>query len=288
MASSNCESSTFFKAESGVQLLARIGGRPSLQELEPELFSGLSSSSVVELSGAPNVGKTLLLTQLTAHCLLPGKWKNQNIGGLNCGVIYIDCDYHFNILKLVDLLEEIVDKSSSDIPASETENLIKRSLQKLLVYKCNDSKHLILTLHAIHELLANQTETSLVIVDSISAFYWLDKTYSAYSFKGVEKYYSNISKALRHLVETFKVTLIVSRQTLFKSQKTKNSKVEEDLYNDEEYAYLGQDWKNLVTHRVTLHFKEGYFTAEVQYSGITSNIPYTINSGGISWKCQLS
>ncbi|XP_025947394.1 DNA repair protein XRCC2 isoform X2 [Apteryx rowi] len=93
----------FRRAESGTQLLARLEGRSSLKNLEPYLFAEEGfpvHGDVVEFHGPEGTGKTEMLYHLIARCILP-----KSGGGLEVEVMFIDTDYHFDMLRLVTILE---------------------------------------------------------------------------------------------------------------------------------------------------------------------------------------
>lgn len=95
------------RAESGLQLLARLVNRPDVSHIEPELFSNsdLKPRDVIELRGGPGSGKTLMVTHLLAKCIL-----SREYGGTGAGAILINTDHHFQLTRLVAILEQLLKK----------------------------------------------------------------------------------------------------------------------------------------------------------------------------------
>ena len=60
---------------------------------------------VVELTGHTGSGKTELLYQIAAACILPKKWLAFEIQGRELAVVYFDLDFRFNVLRFMVVLE---------------------------------------------------------------------------------------------------------------------------------------------------------------------------------------
>lgn len=94
------------KVESGSELLARLCQKPSTKNLDPEMFpTGVEPKSIVELCGEEGSGKTQYLTHVIANAILPRSLKGIGVGGLGVGVVLVDNDYSFNVIRLISVLE---------------------------------------------------------------------------------------------------------------------------------------------------------------------------------------
>ncbi|XP_038045196.1 DNA repair protein XRCC2-like [Patiria miniata] len=119
-------------SETGAQLFARLGAKPSLEALDPLLFPpsrALHPGDAVELYGPSGCGKTELLLHLISNCILPETWRGAELGGLGVGVILVDADFQFSMLRLFQVLERrIVDEVDRTKERSERlkEHLAKR------------------------------------------------------------------------------------------------------------------------------------------------------------------
>ena len=65
-------------------------------------------------------------------------------------------------------------QAESDAGCSE-EAALRTCLSRLLVVHCGSSSQLLLTLHYLETSLSSRPGLSLLLIDSISAFYWLDR-----------------------------------------------------------------------------------------------------------------
>ncbi|XP_066305040.1 DNA repair protein XRCC2-like isoform X1 [Branchiostoma lanceolatum] len=234
--------------ESGAQLLARLGSRPSLIQLETSLFradAGPKSGDAIEFYGPEGTAKTEMLLHLTARCILP-----TSQGGLEAGVVFVDTDYHFDILRLVTVLEGRLETTDED--------RVKQCLRRLYIVRCNSSEQLVITLHSLEHIIASSSEVSLLIVDSISAFYWLDRSTDD-SISGQELNQRRCVDILSRYLSDYGIVLIATKQALFghksrKSQKEDSTslspKVEKTkVENVEHYEYMSHAWQNLIKYR---------------------------------------
>jgi DNA-repair protein XRCC2 len=273
------------KAETGVQLLARLSLRPNLNSLNETLFpGGTKYGSVIEISGGSGSGKTTLITQFLVKCLLPKSWNEFEIGGLGAGAIILNTDHHFQILKVVSIMESLLMKcGGSDnseaqlqkhIDSKTIEKIIKESLANLIVLNCYDSMQMFITFHSLENILSSNATTSLIIIDSISAYYWQDAAVGG--VRKMDLYLKKTLKSLQSCIEEYKVTIIYTKQTHFQS----NVNFTEDS--------TGTPQLGSVTHKIQLNRMEGketedVFLAEVSMP-VTKNIhQYTISDEGLLW-----
>ncbi|XP_076053514.1 X-ray repair cross complementing 2 [Oratosquilla oratoria] len=285
-------------AENGLDLLARLWERPDLSGLEPLLFDNqIEQGDVVEISGAPGVGKTLIGMHLIASALLPQSWRGLRLGGQDGGVLLVDTDLHFCILQLANMIERRIkhilkkvrailkndscDKEELSALAvderavrellklgrkriySEIDNLQKSCLSKFTYLKCTDSSQFAITLLTLKELLISKTEVSLVVIDSLSAYYWYDRAFRADTWYSSEKYYNKMFKTFIAQMKELKVVLVCSRQLLFQKRAGKPKdklapstfgffKDEDPKFEQESYEYLGKEWGNSVKWKLNL------------------------------------
>ncbi|XP_051467784.1 DNA repair protein XRCC2 [Apus apus] len=232
------------RAESGTQLLARLEGRSSLKNLEPYLFAEEGSpvhGDVIEFHGAEGTGKTEMLYHLIARCIIP-----KSGGGLQVEVMFIDTDSHFDLLRLVTILEHRL--------AQGAEEVIKQCLARLFLVNCNSSTQLLLTLYSLENMFCSRPSLCLLILDSISAFYWIDRSNGGESLTLQELNLKKCAHLLEKLVREHHLALFATTQTLM--QKSTNatesfypSKLQHET--DTDYRpYLCKSWQQMVTHRI--------------------------------------
>uniref|UniRef100_A0A1B6CDC0 Uncharacterized protein n=1 Tax=Clastoptera arizonana TaxID=38151 RepID=A0A1B6CDC0_9HEMI len=215
------------KVESGLQLVARLQKRPSLNGLDDIIFPhGPNPQEVIEIIGEPSSGKTFLITKFIAKSILPKYFNNIHIGGLDASVVLINIDYHFQICKLISLMENHLTlcNHNNDESSKLDENCIKHiictALKNFIMYNCINTFQLLVTFHSIHNLILNNTEISLIIIDSISANYWLDVMNG--SVRKMDLYSKNILEDFQKTLNPFKVVLMYTRPLYFQSKTRKN------------------------------------------------------------------
>ncbi|XP_077159490.1 DNA repair protein XRCC2 [Paroedura picta] len=242
------------KAESGAQLLARLEGRSSLKKLEPYLFAEEgypTHGDVIEFHGPEGTGKTEMLYHLVVRCVLPKAG-----GGLEVSLLFIDTDFHFDMLRLVTLLEHKLSQSS--------EELIKQCLGRFFLVTCNSSAQLLLTLYSLENMLCSHPSLCLLMIDSMSAFYWIDRANGGDNLSLQETNLRRCVQCLETLLRQHHLALFATTQTIM--QKSSNSAESSGRLQDEGNAdyrpYLCKSWQQLITHRL-------FFSKQRQSGGST-------------------
>ena len=95
-----------------VQLFARLGAKQRLGTLGfplftslPSLGGGLCPGDLVEVTGGEGSGKSEILLNIAAQCVLPRKWRGREIGGKEVEVVWVSTDHKLDLLRLVAILE---------------------------------------------------------------------------------------------------------------------------------------------------------------------------------------
>ncbi|XP_013790701.1 DNA repair protein XRCC2-like [Limulus polyphemus] len=261
------EVSPIVKCETGSQLLARLSLRPSLKKLEPALFPDLSGQCVVEISGGAGAGKSELFYHLIAKCILPPSWQGTELGGLSAGVVFVDTDHHFNLLRLVTVLEKRVASKLDSPSVEEVTVFIRKCLQMLTIVRCWNSEQLLLTLYGLDSVIGTNVSISLLLLDSVSAFYWLDRMNLMDQMNELDKFHAQLVAALEKLVNNYKLVVMATRQVLMKERETdavddKNR----DKLSFKRFDFMGRNWQKFVKCRLTLKKEQ---TEEVGQTKIT-------------------
>uniref|UniRef100_A0A672HA65 RecA family profile 1 domain-containing protein n=1 Tax=Salarias fasciatus TaxID=181472 RepID=A0A672HA65_SALFA len=251
--------------ESGAQLLARLEARRSLKDIEPRLFpdgGGPESGEVVELFGTEGTGKTELLYHLLCRCVLP-----EAAGGLQVDVVFVDTDYSLDMLRLVSVLDGRLNAGDATRLSLRTprfpwtgepqqgrtrvseclclcpdEEALSSCLSRLLVVHCSSSSQLLLTLHFLETSLSARPGLSLLLIDSISAFYWPDRSAGGASVTKQEETLTKCSELLGRLLRDYRVTVFTSCHPIRRSGAGSSS--------DWDRPFLCRSWQRLVTHRL--------------------------------------
>ncbi|XP_066241530.1 DNA repair protein XRCC2 [Saccopteryx leptura] len=238
--------SDFHRAESGTELLARLEGRRSLKEMEPCLFADEDSpvhGDILEFHGPEGTGKTEMLCHLTARCILP-----KSEGGLEIEVLFVDTDYHFDMLRLVTVLEHRLPQSS--------EEMIKSCLGRFFLVYCSSSSQLLLMLHSLETMFCSHPSLCVLILDSLSAFYWIDRANGGESVNLQESTLKKCSQFLEKFVNEYRLVLFATTQSMM--QKTSNSTEgsssagshPSDASSVDYRPYLCKAWQQLAKHRI--------------------------------------
>lgn len=258
--------SDFHRAESGTELLARLEGRSSLKEIEPHLFADEDSpvhGDILEFHGPEGTGKTEMLYHLTARCILP-----KSEGGLEVEVLFIDTDYHFDMLRLVTILEHRLSQSSEDT--------VKCCLGRFFLVCCGGSTQLLLTLHSLEAMFCSHPSLCLLIVDSLSAFYWIDRVNGGESVNLQESTLKKCSQLLEKLVNEYRLVLLATTQSIM--QRTSDSAEGPSSASnrpggvDMDYRpYLCKAWQQIVKHRIFFS-KQDDSQASKQFSLVSRHL----------------
>ncbi|XP_070048505.1 DNA repair protein XRCC2 homolog isoform X6 [Nicotiana tomentosiformis] len=185
--------------ETAKQFLTRVLSERPFLPLPPPLHRiPLRAGNVVEIVGPSPSSKTRILIQAAINCILPKAWKGINYGGLERLVMFIDLDCRFDVLSLSQSLKQRIIKAnghdvghklnkvddslsgSKDVHSEYDQELFAVSMRRFLYIRCYDSSEFLATLKTMHlqlqkEKEAHGTGVCLLMIDSIGAFYWMDR-----------------------------------------------------------------------------------------------------------------
>ncbi|KAJ5475697.1 hypothetical protein N7539_007984 [Penicillium diatomitis] len=150
---------------------------------------------VVEISSSlSGAGKTQLLYHMVAKAILPRRFLNVDVGGLETAVVWIDTDDRLDVHRLQLVARAIFHDAWKDVKTeNETENLghlsdsqvsevLTLCLQHVHVFRPQSSTALLATLaqldHYLYDLSRHYSASRrlhTVIIDSATAFLWQDK-----------------------------------------------------------------------------------------------------------------
>ncbi|XP_075100376.1 DNA repair protein XRCC2 homolog isoform X4 [Nicotiana tabacum] len=285
--------------ETAKQFLTRVLSERPFLPLPPPLHRiPLRAGNVVEIVGPSPSSKTRILIQAAINCILPKAWKGINYGGLERLVMFIDLDCRFDVLSLSQSLKQRIIKEngndvghklnkvddspigSKDVHAEYDEELFAVSMRRFLYIRCYDSFEFLATLKTMHfqlqkEKEAHGTGVYLLMIDSIGAFYWMDRaspsippgrinsTRKSLSLQSVsESVVQEIQKILLvhpMLVLTTKAASLQDKYTTREIRNTGQLSVESTLdsknirssANVQLYReYMPSVWQSFVSHRM--------------------------------------
>ncbi|KAG9276776.1 DNA repair protein XRCC2 [Astyanax mexicanus] len=253
-------------AESGAQLLARIEGRQSLKDIEQHIFpedGGPAQGDVVEFHGVEGSGKTEMLYHLLTHCILP-----KDSGGLEVEVVFVDTDYHFDMLRLVSILETRLTGAAdenADGSESETEEAVRCCLRRLSVIHCSSSVQLLLTLHYLEGTICSRPSLCLLVIDSISAFYWMDRSSGGESLARQESNLRKCAELLNKLRRDYGIVVFATAHAVMRnyssaahgsSEPSGSTPSWKKNVMDFDKPYLCRTWQKILTHRLVFSKSE--------------------------------
>jgi len=218
-------------------------------------------------------GKTEFLLQMMVKIVLPKDWNGVAMNGFEAGVIIIDTDHKFSIIRLASLIERFVNKrvqntGISDISTTvDIEKLINECLERVFVVKCSSSAQLVVTIHNLESLICSHPCISAVMLDSVSSFYWTDRANGGDSTPAQEANMRLATEALAKLVNTYSLVLFATKFAVFKkkaSDFSDNTKVATDVkakslsvllsedFDQHHAEFMCKAWQRFVSHRLIL------------------------------------
>ncbi|KAJ3750228.1 hypothetical protein DFH05DRAFT_1531800 [Lentinula detonsa] len=132
---------------------------------------------VVEIQGPPASGKSHLLYLLMCICIIPTTHASISLGGWDKVVLFFDTDASFDLVRFERLLTSHLE-AALNTNISTVQQLVKRSLKNLHIFRPTSSIQLaatLLCLPSYHHTKLPDSEIGILAVDSMSAFYWLDR-----------------------------------------------------------------------------------------------------------------
>ena len=234
-----------------------------------------------EFFGEDGSGKTEMLLNLIVACTLPKVWKGIPMRGAEAKVVFISTDYKFSILRLVFIMEQKIRKilsnanhnSESSGPGeptalsvqekslinseqleTEVESLVQECLQRLQVVYCNSSQQLFVTLHYLESQFVTNPAFSLLIIDPISTFYWVDKFISNENTNQQGANIRRVTEILKKF-QNFGIIIIATKSAIFKP-KLPFPETDTHVFSSmphmsrkPHFQYLDSLWENFITKR---------------------------------------
>ncbi|KAF4087759.1 hypothetical protein AMELA_G00074300 [Ameiurus melas] len=272
-------------AENCAQLLARIEGRRSLKDIDQHIFpvnGGPAQGDVIEFHGVEGSGKTEMLYHLLSRCILP-----THSGGLEVEAFFVDTDYHFDMLRLVSILEARLTSSPLE---NEMEEMVRSSLRRLSVLHCSSSVQLLLTLHYLEGILCSRPALCLLVIDSISSFYWIDRANGGDSLVRQEANLRKCTEILDRLRRDYGVVVFATTHAVmrnYSSSSTASGSAEPSrstpswkCSSDFDKQYLCRAWQKLLTHRL-LFSKSDQSSVSADHKQLFSVASNTVRTKGV-------
>lgn len=181
----------------------------------------------VEIFGEASSGKTEMILHLIINTIIPKKWKHLKVGGRGLGVLLIDLDCKFPMIRFLCLLEKKLEHCisiSNSTTAPTTGNIIVKEfidtcLQRFFKLDCFSMIELIVSLKSSERFLEDNPEIFLLIIDNVSSFYWSDNLSCGQS----NQYISVMVKILKDIIQNYGMVVVLTRSYEEKSKYSKQS-----------------------------------------------------------------
>ena len=201
-------------------MFVRLSTKPALEEIDGRFFipsQCKNKTRVIECYGDEGCGKTEVLLHFVVNTILPDRWEHLNIGGQNAVAIFIDLDYKFPMIRLISLLEQrlIACSESTEKCESSSNQFVKSCLERFYKVNCHSTLQFVITLYSLNKFINNRPDTSLILIDNILSFHWIDKYEHANKKGSQDIYQMEVVEALRKLISNFGLNVILSRPVLF-------------------------------------------------------------------------
>lgn len=142
----------------------------------------LSRGDVIEIQGPASSGKTHLLYHFLLTCILPesGVSLSSTPAIRGRAAIFYDADSSFDISRFRKLLAVRVARLSPQSDQDTQNTLIQAALRRLHIFRPKSLLQLAISIKHLGSYHASQLpddEIGLLVVDSISTFYWTERFY---------------------------------------------------------------------------------------------------------------
>lgn len=203
-------SSNNIKMESGLQLLARLTKNQDLSKFYPELFEqGLKHTETVEICSEPNCGKSLLVIDIICKALLPGEG-----GGLDTGILFFNTDGNFLLNTLINVLKQKFKHFIQSANEHELDYLVSEVLNNFYMLDVFEPEQFYITIENLDNILVDYANISLIIIDTLTAFYWSEQLIK---ITKMETYKKSIIERIKKITKAHKIPLIYTRPQYFSS-----------------------------------------------------------------------
>lgn len=200
--------------ESGLQVFTRLTCPPTLVSLHPHLFpDGPLPLQVIEISYENDSPQNAILCDLISNVILPAEY-----GGKNTSVVIIITDGHFDVLILAKILRFKL-KLRFNYDEDSIKSIVEKCLNLAYIMEVYDSRHLFITMKSVEQMFAAKAEIAMVIVDTISAFYWSDRLNGKSVFK-MDSYLKKTLGTLQALTKEYKPVIVYTKPSYFVSKSS--------------------------------------------------------------------
>lgn len=318
------------------------------RQLPPFHRVPLRAGNVVEIVGPSASAKSELLIQAAVNCILPKEWKGVRYGGSEGVVMLFDLDCRFDILRLSHFLccrihgacehhgphysgysetnnrpnEKLGSQASSVLVTHLEDEMFRACMERFLYIRCYSSFEFLAALKTIRPQFQKAIEkhnngVHLLMIDSISAFYWLDRASKSISMDNnasrrplsLQVIWEVVVQELRLLLQINTMLVLATKPTIYSmtsseylanrdGRKWSSKSCEASKYGNQSLQktvnreYMPAAWQAFVTHRLLLGKSEEMmdsgskkvpvYTSEWETPSLRFLDRFIVEDGGIS------
>ncbi|CAL1695366.1 unnamed protein product [Somion occarium] len=175
--------------------------------------SPLNRGDVLEIQASASSGKSYLTYLLVIACILPQTYRSLSFPGWDKSAVVYDTEGTFDISRLHHVLRTRIHQILQSFDLSElpepidecVETIARQCLPRLFVCRPTSTFQLATSIlhfpdmHAENELF-QKSEVALLVVDSLSSFYWNDR-FTMEQFRGQKSGASPVSNPLKYVLD---------------------------------------------------------------------------------------
>jgi len=273
-----------YNAENGAMLFARLAPKRIIDLTNhPIIAQSLDPGSIFEIDGPIQSGKTSILMDIAARCILP-----KSAGGLEGNIAFIDCDGQFHIDRLISIMERILAENRSN--PDEKEAKLEESLARFHYAACDSSQEFLQVFDSLDDAFVTVKIPEngagwLVLIDTINAFYWLDRT--SRNRTSVTQMQQNYAYRIRRFLAEHNVSAVVTKLIVDGGGESTEdcAKVDNDSGSPKLSAssVMDSNWRKLITSSVQLSVMEVGERTVHRAIGEKSGLNFEIGYDGISY-----
>ncbi|XP_072446098.1 DNA repair protein RAD51 homolog 3 [Chiloscyllium punctatum] len=239
--------------------------------LDEVLGGGVPVGKIVEVCGAPGIGKTQLSIQLVVDAQIP-----ECFGGLGGESVYIDTEGSFIVDRAMDIAAaavhhcHLIAESNQDEVQREAAQAFSVSgiLSRIYYFRCHDYVELLAQAHLLADFLVAHPKVCIVVIDSIAFPF----RHNLDDLSLRTRLLNGLAQQLISMANEHNVAVVLTNQMTTRFGQVQSSLV----------PALGESWGHAATIRLILRW-EGKLRFASLYKSPSqkeATVPYQITSLG--------
>lgn len=201
-----------FKIESGAQLLARLIKKPDLENFYPTIFPhGLKKGEVIEVFSDGCTSH--FINEIISEALIQTRSK-----GVTAGVLFFKTDGNTNYNDLFDVIKKKITTQSDSCPR-KLDDEFKDIVTNFHTVDVYDVTQYYITIHNLENILMEYSNITLIIFDTLTAFYWSEQ---GSKITKMDFYIKNLINSTQKVTKEYKTVCLYTRPAYFCTNKDAN------------------------------------------------------------------